>query len=169
MKPERDYQALLESLADGVEVDWAALDTGATTDRDRRRYHNLRLVARVAELHRTLVVDDNEPTLRPSAPGAVGPGAGQNGPILATPGTWGHLDVQERIAGGAFGDVYLAHDPHLNRDVALKLLRRDASQHPRPSACSTRRTPSRTSGIRTSSPSTAPTSATAAPDCGWSS
>ena len=131
MKPERvDYQALLESLADGVEVDWAALDTGATTDRDRRRYRNLRLVARVAELHRTLVVDDNEPTLRPSGPGRPGsPGSpGSNdGYLLATPGTWGHLDVQERIAGGAFGDVYLARDPHLNREVALKLLRLDAS------------------------------------------
>ena len=44
-----------------------------------------------------------------------------------TPGAWGHLDVQERIAGGAFGDVYRARDPHLNREVALKLLRLDAS------------------------------------------
>ena len=33
MKPERvDYQAVLESLADGVEVDWAALETFAATD-----------------------------------------------------------------------------------------------------------------------------------------
>src|SRR5688572_28747587 len=119
MKPERvDYQALLESLADGVEVDWAALDTGATSERDRRRYRNLRLVARVAELHRTLVVDDDEPTVRPDA---------TEGYVLATPGTWGHLEVQERIAGGAFCAVYLARDPHLNRAVALKLLRVDAS------------------------------------------
>ena len=119
MKPERiDYQAVLESLADGIEVDWAALDTGATTDRDRRRYRNLRLVARVAELHRTLVVNDNEPAARPAGPDAY---------LLTTPGTWGHLDVQERIAGGAFGDVYRARDPHLNREVALKLLRLDAS------------------------------------------
>jgi tetratricopeptide (TPR) repeat protein len=119
MKPERvDYQALLESLADGAEVDWAALDTIAASDRDRRRYRNLRLVARVAELHRTIVVDDNGPAARPAGPDAH---------LLPTPGTWGHLDVQERIAGGAFGDVYLARDPHLNRDVALKLLRLDAS------------------------------------------
>ena len=55
MKPERvDYQAVLESLADGVEVDWAALETFAASDGERRRYRNLRLVARVAELHRTL-------------------------------------------------------------------------------------------------------------------
>ena len=61
MHPERDnYQALLESLADGVEVDWSALDSAATTDAERRRYRNLRLVARVAELHRTLALDDEE-------------------------------------------------------------------------------------------------------------
>src|SRR6266498_1123314 len=46
MNPERDnYQALIESLADGVEVDWSALDSAATTDAERRRYRNLRLVA----------------------------------------------------------------------------------------------------------------------------
>ncbi len=116
MKPERlDYQAVLESLADGAEVDWASLETFAATAGERRRYRNLRLVARVAELHRTLVVDDNAPA------------AGPDAQVLAVPGPWGHLDVQERIAGGAFGDVYLARDPHLNRDVALKLLRLDAS------------------------------------------
>ena len=59
MSPERAqrdaaaYQALLESLADGVDVDWVALDAAATTSLERRRYSNLRLVARVAELHRT--------------------------------------------------------------------------------------------------------------------
>ena len=65
MKPERvEYQALLESLADGVEIDWAALDTFAETDLARRRYRNLRLVARVAELHRTLGADDNGPATK---------------------------------------------------------------------------------------------------------
>jgi tetratricopeptide (TPR) repeat protein/predicted Ser/Thr protein kinase len=119
MKSERlDYQAVLESLADGAEVDWAALETIAATAGERRRYHNLRIVARVAELHRTLVVDDDAP--------AAGP-AGADTHVLVVPGAWGHLEVQERIAGGAFGDVYLARDPHLNRDVALKLLRLDAS------------------------------------------
>lgn len=119
MKPERlEYQAVLESLADGVEVDWAALETQAATAGERRRYRNLRLVARVAELHRTLVIDDNAPAVDP---------AGADAHLLSVPGRWGHLEVQERIAGGAFGDVYLARDPHLNRDVALKLLRLDTS------------------------------------------
>jgi eukaryotic-like serine/threonine-protein kinase len=119
MKPERvEYQAVLESLADGVDIDWAALDTFAETDFARRRYRNLRLVARVAELHRTLGADDNAPAARVA-------GAGHH--LFAVPGTWGHLEVLERIAGGSFGEVYLARDPHLKRDVALKFLRLDAS------------------------------------------
>jgi hypothetical protein len=56
---EAAYEALLESLADGVDVDWEALDAAATTDVERRRYRNLRLVARLAELHRTLRLDDD--------------------------------------------------------------------------------------------------------------
>jgi serine/threonine-protein kinase len=41
------------------------------------------------------------------------------------PITWGHLEVIELLASGAFGDLYRARDPQLDRDVALKLL------HPR--------------------------------------
>jgi hypothetical protein len=52
------YEALLESLADGVDIDWGALDAAATTDLERRRYRNMRLVARVAELHRSLMLED---------------------------------------------------------------------------------------------------------------
>ena len=34
-----------------------------------------------------------------------------------------HLQLRERIGEGAAGEVYLAHDPRLERDVAVKLLR----------------------------------------------
>ena len=113
MNPERDnYQALLESLADGVEVDWTALDAAAATDAERGRYRNLRLVARVAELHRTLVLDDED----------VAASANPLTDSADDPTTWGHLSVRARLAAGAFGRIYRAHDPQLNRDVALKLL-----------------------------------------------
>jgi serine/threonine-protein kinase len=118
MKPERvRYEALLESIADGVEVDWETLDSSATSDQERRRYRNLRLVARVAELHRSMVIDDGAAADVDAAPESP----------AAAPTEWGHLAVGERIAGGAFGDVYRARDLQLNRDVALKLLRADVS------------------------------------------
>jgi tetratricopeptide (TPR) repeat protein/TolB-like protein len=117
--PDRDrYQAALGSLADGAEVDWAELDSSAATSAERRRYRNLRLVARVAELHRTLTLDENGtfPLLDRERDAAA-----------ASPSTWGHLRIGERIASGAYGEIYLAHDPQLNRDVALKILRRGAA------------------------------------------
>ena len=75
---------------------------------------NLRLVARVAELHRTIVLegDDGHEAARLGAAEAP-----------ADPVSWGHLSVGARLAAGSFGQIYRAHDPQLNREVALKLLR----------------------------------------------
>jgi serine/threonine-protein kinase len=118
MQPEREYESLLESVADGAQIDWAALDAAAATSGERTRYRNLRLVARVAELHRTLVLHDDPE-----------PGSLLAGDVAtADPATWGHLTIGSRIASGSFGRIYRAHDSHLNRDVALKLLRGDITQ-----------------------------------------
>ena len=116
MLPERDqFESLLESVADGADVDWAALDAAAATNAERKRYRNLRLVARVAELHRTLVLEEEDRVLTSLDADAAS----------ADPVTWGHLAIASRLASGSFGQIYRAHDPQLNRPVALKLLRRD--------------------------------------------
>ena len=62
-----------------------------------------------------------EPTETPT-PAAASP------PV---PRRWWHLDVLGHVASGAFRDVYRAWDPQLDREVALKLLRRapDADAH----------------------------------------
>ncbi len=116
MLPERDrFESLLESVADGADVDWAALDAAAANSAERKRYRNLRLVARVAELHRTIVLEEEDRVLTNL----------DADPVPADPVTWGHLSIAARLASGAFGQIYRAHDPQLNRPVALKLLRRD--------------------------------------------
>jgi serine/threonine-protein kinase len=111
MKPDpAAEEALIGSLADGTPIDWAALEADARDEPTRRRYRNLRLVARIAELHRTLTMDEADE-------------ADARGDIREPPAVWGRLSVAERLASGAFGDLYRAHDTQLDRDVALKLLR----------------------------------------------
>jgi serine/threonine-protein kinase len=49
---------------------------------------------------------------------------GQRGPVNLLPGrdSWGDFRLIARVGHGSFGEVYRAWDPHLERDVALKLL-----------------------------------------------
>src|SRR5678815_5138618 len=42
---------------------------------------------------------------------------------------WGALECRRKIAGGSFGTVYLAWDPALEREVALKVLKAAGRSH----------------------------------------
>jgi TolB-like protein len=103
--------ALVESVADGSPVDWDQAQATAADDRARRRLRHLKLIAGIAEVHRTLPDD------APDEPGLE--------TLSSKDGLrrWGHLVLLEKIGEGNFGDVYHAHDPWLDRDLALKLLR----------------------------------------------
>ena len=96
MRPEpQTYEDLIASLADGTPVDWAGLEAGVNDEQKRRRYQNLRLVARVADLHRTLSQDDSGIALDVAA---------TEPEIPDRAWTWGHLEVRGRLASGAFGE-----------------------------------------------------------------
>src|SRR5438132_4171498 len=87
--------ALAASIADGKAVDWESATATLSTVEDRELADGLRLIAAVT---------------RPAP--------------TATPAAWGPLRILERVGGGTFGDVYRAWDPRLDREVALKILRR---------------------------------------------
>jgi eukaryotic-like serine/threonine-protein kinase len=106
---------LIESVADGRPVDWDARAAGADA-RHQRVLNHLRLVANVAAVHRTAGVLEKLPSDSLTEPCAPDPETA----------SWGHLVLVERVAEGAFGEVFRARDPWLDHEVALKLLKPDA-------------------------------------------
>jgi serine/threonine-protein kinase len=113
---------LAAALADGAPVDWDAAESTAASDSERRQIQRLRLVRKVTAA--TAVGSPGDDT-RPheSLLHPVG-GDDDADTTEAAPVVWGPLRVIEKIGRGRFGDVYRASDPRLDRDVALKLLKR---------------------------------------------
>lgn len=91
------------AIMDGTPVDWTALSaSGAAAEFGRE----LRVVADVAALHRSLADDESEPLrFPPSLPWQVGT-----------------LTLTASLGRGTYGEVFRAWDSQLHRDVALKLL-----------------------------------------------
>ena len=106
-------EELAAAILDGTPVDWAAAESNPDSTA-RRLVHQFKVLAAVAELHRSMPfapsIASQAPASRPEPPAAE------------IPGQWGHLRLLERIGRGAFGEVYRAWETRLDREVALKLL-----------------------------------------------
>ncbi len=118
-----------EAISDGTPVDWQKQTAGRQELHGRLAH--LRLIEEVATAHRT-------PSMSPQSGEYATAGAARDvldGQVTAdtpppAPGavpftTWGSLRILEPMGSGAFGEVYRAYDPTLQRDVALKLRRAD--------------------------------------------
>ena len=125
MKPDRDPEAVLDRLAAAIaeseEVDWDQAET-TVVGRHRELVGILRDLAKVAGTYRSAEWE----SVSTSSP--IGPAGwrSRREPAAETGGSpkvrWGHLEILERIPGGSFAEVYRARDPHLEIEVALKLL-----------------------------------------------
>ena len=114
----RSEDELLESLglnvSDGEDPGWENVEASIEGDDHRRVVHDLRSVSKIAEYYRR-VREESDPTSGGRASGS--------GPGLPPGARWGHLEILGQIGSGSFGEVYRARDTHLDREVALKILR----------------------------------------------
>ncbi len=120
----RDRRAVLEllaSIADGEPPAWDSLDSSARgADASLR---SVRVIAGVAELHRTLSIESDE--TQPGGARVVGriEPRGNDAGDQTHPPAWGPFALREKIGTGASADVYRAYEPQLDREVAIKLFR----------------------------------------------
>jgi serine/threonine protein kinase len=106
---------LSESVADGDAIDWEAVCALAGDDDIRQLVEHLRVVAGVADVHRSQIAETIAAETAPLSPEATG--------ALQGPRRWGHLVLVRKIGEGAFGEVYEALDTWLDHPRALKLLK----------------------------------------------
>jgi Protein kinase domain len=132
--PDRDsdlFDELVQSIADGEPIDWDELKRLSADGEMRQLLPQLRLLADIANLHRSAVDEvggDDDPSKIETVPS---PGLRGKPPLRdsskpdgsGTIGRWGQLQLLRKIGEGAFGEVYHAHDLWLDHPVALKLLK----------------------------------------------
>jgi eukaryotic-like serine/threonine-protein kinase len=101
------------ALADGERVDWNQAESSAASSEEHRLIEQLRVLAKLAAVHRASAAADDHQASEPS-PDSLQPDLS----------SWGPLELRHKIGNGSFGTVYLAWDPALEREVALKVLRK---------------------------------------------
>jgi serine/threonine protein kinase len=121
------------AMIDGIPVDWSSAESTADDESMRRVVRELKVIAAIADVHGTLSLSSDHRAIesevhldtaqRRSAADAESPSE--------TLQTWGALRLLEKVGEGAFGSVYRAWDMRLDREVALKVLRRQESAHSR--------------------------------------
>ena len=105
--------ALGVAISEGATIDWREAERSAGSEEKQRLVQGLRDLAALVAAHRAAAADPAD-SLDPL-------------PKQPAPRPWRHLVLFEPLGGGAFGTVFRGWDPQLEREVAVKLLKKDVS------------------------------------------
>ena len=132
MADDDPLQDLIEAVADGT-LDRRRLPAKHQDPTISQLLAELRILAGVADVHRSQVASDDatttdsfgaagtEPTPPPAAWTTT---SHQPAPADVSESTrWGNFELIRKVGEGMFGEVFLARDLWLGHDVALKLLK----------------------------------------------
>jgi tRNA A-37 threonylcarbamoyl transferase component Bud32/tetratricopeptide (TPR) repeat protein len=101
---------MLRAIAEGKGVQANTADATPADESTASLIEELKVLGRIAEVHG-------------SGRREAETGSSDDEPLSS----WGPLTILERVGRGSYGDVYRAFDTRLDREVALKLLRRRAT------------------------------------------
>jgi hypothetical protein len=118
MPAENVIDLVIGRMADGLPVDWQALDHEAHTDEEREELKCLRILDEIAAVHRSTEdpLDAVDEATNGAAAGSMTAGD--------RPETWGKYRLLAKVGEGSFGSVHRAWDPELEWEVAIKILHR---------------------------------------------
>jgi hypothetical protein len=119
--PESVIEQALDDVADRAPIDWDALERSLDSADDRRWLECVRVLEDIAKFHSSPREDDQPGPGHVEAADATATIAGSEATTIAET-WWGRYRLDQKVGEGAFGCVYRAWDPELEREVAVKVL-----------------------------------------------